>query len=448
MKFRETRIYRLLTSTKTAVIVLLVLVLFFLIGTVFPQGASVEEYEKAKGTFLFAARYLGVLHIFSTPLFFAAALFLGLNTFFCTLERFRGILRKRGNPSPAGGTILREAEGFTADEITEILHKEGLRLRKKEEREGEIRLHFRRGPSLVGLSVLFHGLIVLSIGAFFHTYLFSYENYLSLGPGETADVTVPAEKEPLFTIRLDDFRTVYVDNPEITFPRAPLLRIASIISPDEETRFTLPEGAVSVDDWISRVTVLRKGEEVAQADVLVGRPLSYGGVKLYQMGYDQKITLRVGKEKLSVEPGKPFSVGKEKFVVSAARHGEWRRLDGTKGKVKPHVTLYRVTGKGRYDREKVTRLFKGKPEKVGKNRFLFQDFSEKSVFSYRVDPAVSFLSVAAFLINLLIFLRLVTTEERVTVTVKDGEAPRASAHTRGVFARRKSLDLSGLFSRR
>ncbi len=449
-KIRETWIYRTLSSTKTAVYLLFALTVFYLIGTVFPQGVTVESYEKAGGTFLFAAKYLGVLHVFKTPLFLASAVLLGINTVICTVERLRGLLKSLRKDSTVPGKRIPLEPGTEPEKLVDALTAKGFRFRgAKGGKTEETVLFFSKGVNLSALSIAFHLLLALCIGAFFHTFLFSFENHFTLGQGEETEITLRNGEKAPFKVKLNEFKTVYVDDPEINFPNSPLLRIASILSgPSEETRFTLNEGAVSVTDWISDVSILENGEEIMRASVKVGKPLSYGGVRIYQMGYDQEVVMQVGKKKLTITPGKPFEVGGEKFVISAVKHGKWLRLDGGEGEVKPHVVVYKVTGKNRYDRKRMGRAFMGKWANIAKKRFKLLSFKEKSVFSYRKDPAVGFLYLAGFLVNALIFLRLVITEEKVRITLNRSTGGFATITLRGVFGRSQAADILDNFRKK
>ncbi|HXI10373.1 MAG TPA: hypothetical protein VNK06_06160, partial [Thermodesulfobacteriota bacterium] len=63
------RAYTLFASTTTAVVILGIMALFYVAGTVFPQGATLTEYENAGGGLDFLVTNFDLLGLFTTPVF-------------------------------------------------------------------------------------------------------------------------------------------------------------------------------------------------------------------------------------------------------------------------------------------------------------------------------------------------------------------------------------------
>ncbi len=426
---RKNVIYRHLASTKTAIYLLLVLSLFFLIGTIFPQGVGLEEYREAGGKFIFGARYLGFLNIFQSPLFLLAGLLLTLNTLVCTAERIIVLARRRSGEWHPGKEGRRSYAIPAGSDIPDLLlrlkaalKKRGYKLRREEVSESGGTLTFARGIDLTITSILFHAGIFLCLLLFYSTHYLSYENVLSLYPGETKEVELLGEKMAPFQLKLNEFSTLYEDNPKIAFPPKAHMKIAALISKaGEKAAFKLEPGAVAVSDWISDLSIQREGKEVLRKKVEVNVPLRHGGFTFYQMGYDQEVELKVGGETRTISPGKPFEGKQERLMISGVRHGTLNRIDGSSEKIKPFFSLYRLKeGGSRKDREKLGDLSLGERRRIAGIAVTFSRFREASVLSYRVDPSVGILYYLSFLVIILITARLYLRQSRVKVVAAPG----------------------------
>lgn len=428
---RKHFLYRNLASIKTTVYLLSIIFVLFLIGTIFPQGVDVTSYEDAGGKFVFAAKYLGFLHIFETPLFLLSGFLLALNTIVCTVERLITLAKKERSVPAFGRKGQRRyqtSDGVAIPKLEEeliiFLKKRGFRLRHREETSSGSSLAFNKGLHLPFMSILFHAGIFICILLFFSTHYFAYENYLTIYPGETKEVTLPGEKSAPFRLKLNRFSTIYEDNPIIDFPGKAHLKIAAIIEkPGERAAFKLEGGSIAVSDWVSDVSVLEGDRELANKEVEVNVPLRYGGFTFYQMGYDQEVELLVDGRKVIISPGKPFDGNNnEKLTISSVKHGKLYKLDGTTEKVEPYVTLLRFKeGGSRKSREKLGDLPMGKKRKIAGIPLQLVDFKEASVLSYRVDPSVNILYYLSFLVTALIAARLYLRRSRLHLEISPRE---------------------------
>src|SRR3990172_11887011 len=96
---RENKIYKRFASLKTSCIFLGILIGFYVIGTIFPQGAGLDDYIKSGGGFTSFVIFFDLLNIFNTPGFLIAAFLLFINLTICTFERFLILLSRRKTAS-------------------------------------------------------------------------------------------------------------------------------------------------------------------------------------------------------------------------------------------------------------------------------------------------------------------------------------------------------------
>ena len=438
---RKSFFYRKLSSTKTTIFLLFLLSLLYLIGTVFPQEVEVKEYVDAGGRFVFAAQHLGLLHIFRTPLFFLTGALLSLNALFCTLERVRSLLNKTSSRDVKNmdeeGETLTQSMG---KEMEETLKSRGYRLKNRKSHRGGLSLTFKKGFDLSLLSILYHGGIFIAILAFFHTHYYAFENTLTLFPGKSVEVSVQGGEKAPFSLKLNRFRTLYVDNPEFHFPEKGLQRISAILSPSGvKGSFSMGKKRVAVSDWLSDLSVMEKGREVLKKEIQVNDPLRYRGFTFYQMGYMQEITIESGGKVMTVESGRPFSLrkGGEKFILSSLRHGEVRTVEGKIRSLPPGLSLYRAgkTAEGRWKKEgKGLDIKRGERKLIGGRGVTFQSFREASILSYRIDPAASLLSTISYPIVLFILLCLTLSRKTIRVRIDGKGEAELSCVTKGAFS--------------
>mgnify|MGYP003536022005 FL=1 len=130
LKSPETRqevwkyIYAKLSSIRTSIYIIGLMALFFMIGTIFPQGESFEEYEKAGGKFIFFVDAFDLLEFFSSPLFLMLALIFCLNLIICVLERYKALFAKRVFPrsfNPTKSFLLTHDRNQSHEDVRKAL---------------------------------------------------------------------------------------------------------------------------------------------------------------------------------------------------------------------------------------------------------------------------------------------------------------------------------------
>jgi cytochrome c biogenesis protein ResB len=344
-------IWKLLTSLEVAVILVLILAAFQIVGALIPQDMGEEFYLKAwdEGTYQ-TLRDVGILNIFRGPFFIVPALLLGLNILCCSIDILRKFFPK----------------GITAR---------------------------------FAVSALYHLAMLAMFAGFFTTFLVAYGGELTIKPGEAVHVPfakgdtrwaklapklgleAPPNEESAYELRLAKFETTYVDR----------------------------GGTIFVKDWISELEVVEDGEVVKAKRIQVNDPLVYDGMKYYQAFFDQKIKFDVDGEAAELGIGEPLAVGEEMLMVSTVKSGTLLADDGPQP-LGPYVELkempvdkwHRVTK----DVRPGTRLDMGRPLEVKGHDVTFVSFEESSGLTYKRDPAVKYLWVTWIMFTALIAVRI------------------------------------------
>jgi len=349
------KIWKLLTSLEVAVILVLLLAAFQVVGALIPQDMDEEFYLKAweKGTYE-TVRDVGLLNIFRSPIFIVPALLLGLNLLCCSIDILRQFFPK----------------GITAR---------------------------------FTVSALYHLAMLGMFAGFFATFLFAYGGELTIKPGEAVRVPLnrgethwaklaprlgleaPRNDESSYELRLKNFETTYVER----------------------------EGRIFVKDWISELEVVEGGDVVKAKRIEVNDPLVYGGVKFYQAFFDQKIKFSVDGEEHEVAMGEPLPVGEEMLMVSTVKGGTLL-ADGGPQPLGPYVELKEMP-KDKWHRlakdvRPGTRLDLGAPTAVSGHDVTFVSYEESSGLTYKRDAAVKYLWILWIAFTVLIAVRVYLQE--------------------------------------
>ncbi|MCP4229328.1 MAG: cytochrome c biogenesis protein ResB, partial [bacterium] len=343
MKVFLKKFWAVLTSLELAVILIMILAVFQIFGSIVAQNMDYEYYEKAwsKETYEII-KGIGLLNVFSSPLFVIPAVLLGINLGACALDIVA-------------------------------------------------RFFYKKSTHRDFVSALYHLSLFAMFAGFFSTFLISYGDTVTLNPGEETTITrkwsdtnwkrfgtrfgwyVPPDTETDFKIRLESFDTYNVEM----------------------------GGELFVEDWISSLQVIEDGKVVEEKAIEVNDPLVYGGLKFYQIMYEQTIAFEVDGEAVEGMSYAPLMLGEESLQVRPIRHGILLEDDGTEGVVEPYLDLKPFHGEG-----KTFRLDKGVTKDVLGHSVKFVDFTEASVLSYKRDPAVKYLWVLWMVFTGLIAIRI------------------------------------------
>lgn len=338
--------WAVLTSLELAVVLILILAVFQIIGSIVPQNMEPEYYADAWGPGTYETlKTLGLLSIFRSPVFVVPALLLGINLASCAISIVARFFTKK------------------------VTHRDFV-------------------------SALYHLALFAMFAGFFTTFLVSYGGKITLAPGEETTVSfkwsetnwyrfapkfglkAPPDVESDFKIRLESFDTTNVEM----------------------------GGELFVKDWTSSIQVTENGEVVKEKDIEVNDPMVYGGLKFYQANYDQRITLDVDGEKVETTARAPLTLGDEDWQVRPVRHGTLLTDEGSEP-IEPYLELKPPDVEG----ENV-RVDRGKETDVSGHNVTFIDFTESSVLTYKRDPAVKYLWIFWMVFTGLIAVRVYIQE--------------------------------------
>jgi cytochrome c biogenesis protein len=254
------RIVKFLSSIKLAIVLLIILAGASILGTLIPQGRTVEEYAARYGSLSGALIKLQWTTLYRSVWFMGLLFFFALNIVVCTLTRLSAKLHRASRPK-----VESEFKALQALKIKDRIKKNGPLPGARTAVEARLKAaHYKtraaasgnrvsllarkRIAGIFGSDVVHVGLLVILSGGVI-SGLTSVRQNLEMREGQV--VSIPATD---FSLRLDKFSTIYY-----------------------------PDG--SVKTWISALTVLEGDHTVLTRNVEVNRPLNYKGFNFYQTSY-------------------------------------------------------------------------------------------------------------------------------------------------------------------
>jgi len=447
-------VYRVFSSLKTSVIILGGMCIFYLLGTIFPQGVGYEEYAQKGGRFLPLVKTLGLLDIFISPGFIFLSGLLAINLLVCIYDRFRVFLRRpKFLPYEAffKNQSLNSLGTQDIEKVINTLKKMGFREIISEK---DIYV-FQKGIPYWWLSWIYHIGMVIAIVGFILTAIFSFENEVVLHKGKEEKISlyspdtrwnkflsslgkeVPKEKKQKeYYLNLKDFKAEYYQSLKLDYPKEKLSRLAFGLGLRADSKPSKPTLMPKL--WLSKFELKTPEGKVLDAEVEVNKPFRAEGVTLYQMGYEQSLTLRVDGKQLIVNTMEPFEIKgiDGEFKTSSLKSGKVYKKDGTIDEIEPYFELFFTPKGGK--RESLGELKLNGSLSIKGKKIYFSGFDEASVLSYRVDPGVSLLEISIWLVFIGLFLRSMGRYYKVQIGIRDREVFFTIA-TRGLFADRQSL---------
>lgn len=465
---------RKLSSLTTSIYILGLMALFYTLGTIFPQDATLEEYIGAGGKYVWAVKAFGLLEIFSSPAFVLLSLALLLNLAVCTYDRYVSIFGKRAYPKDFDShkTIyLTQNAGEAHAEVRRVLREHlGFRLVSKDSDW----VVMEKGLPWRLLTVLYHaGLLVCVIG-FFITFFFAYEGEVTLYPGKPSTIK-PGEtgrlqgllsftpKETGWSLLLDEFSAQYYQRAKLDYPKERASRLAVGLG-WQAPAYELKEDSLFPKEWTSSLRVIKDNLTVHAKTIEVNDPLKYGGYTFYQMGYEQKVKIKVDSSPILFET----KTGEDLFIpglsnpvkFSELKTGTMQKIEGGIEKIVPFTKVSVLKGGGgadsgigsagggekkseakkEYDEAGTLRL--GSTIEVEGRRLTLSDVEEASLLSFRYDPGVPLLWLAGIFVLATLSLRCYSSfytlayniDETGGITFVD-----LNVSARGVFADRDKL---------
>ena len=266
-------VWQFFSSVRLAIFLLIILAVTSIIGTVIPQGETLQYYLDNYGPGMFKAiKLLKLDDTYHSWWYLTLLGLFSLNLVICTLNRLPFTLKLfRRDYIDVTADYLRRVtfrrewnlnHSHDSDLTQAIIKKfrdvTGARREKKLDDGGTVYMAESGKWSYWGLYGLHISILIIFAGAVYGS-LAGFKGRIMLLEGETTDYAVaaadPSEKIPLgFSIRCDRF---FVDFYDTGAPK----------------------------EFRSDLTIIDHGKEVVKKSILVNDPLTYKGVTFYQSSY-------------------------------------------------------------------------------------------------------------------------------------------------------------------
>ncbi|MGD0781801.1 MAG: cytochrome c biogenesis protein ResB [Candidatus Aminicenantales bacterium] len=255
-----TRMWKFLSSIKLAIVLLIILTMASILGTLIPQGRSLEEYTARYGALSGTLMKVQLTALYRSFWYLGLLFLFALNIVVCTLTRLSSKLNRASRPNvenePKALQALKikdriKKSGPLQDTRTGVearLEASGYKIRASSSGSRVSLLARKRIAGIFGSDVVHLGLLVVVAGGVISGFASNHQN-LEMREGQV--VSIPATD---FSLRLDKFSTL-----------------------------NYPDG--SVKTWISDVTVLEGDRTVLTRSVEVNHPLHYKRFNFYQASY-------------------------------------------------------------------------------------------------------------------------------------------------------------------
>jgi cytochrome c biogenesis protein len=350
-------------SIRLSVALLCAVLLFILLGTLFPQASPeiqadelaysdwTSAVEERYGLLGEAYRQLGLFNAYASPLLGLLLSLLLLNGVACTLNTIRPIWRtitakptpgrpdaffeRASNRATLSGAPVAEARKETASLLSR--HRYHL---LAEERDGVVYVSGRKNRFARLGTLISHGALVLvALGALWSSRSAWREAGVILGPGETYDVGHGHD----FQVRHEGFRIE--------------------MYPDGQPK-----------DYLSHLVVLERGAETMDKTIRVNDPLTYRGVSFYLSSWGPALRVRgwdsTGRP-LIMETSPAGETSSGEAVLTFASEGDERAVYLPTLEVSLQIALHSVGTGEEYDGAPIAFL---EAWQKGQDRPLFSDY--------------------------------------------------------------------------
>jgi len=248
------------SSVKLTIFLLIIIILATTLGTLIPQGGSLEAYAKKYGDWAPFLMKSGVTRLYQSPWYLTLLILFSLNIIACSLTRIKQKFMRAFKPQ-----ITNQEKKLKALKLNKIfespqplpqvkinllreLMSQGYKIREKSEKERVHLLARKRFLGRFGSDTVHLGILIVVMGGFISGSA-GYRENLALSPQETKPVP-----ETNFSLKLNQFETLYH-----------------------------PDG--NVKDWKSTLSIIKNNRKILTKTIEVNHPLSYQGFVFYQSGY-------------------------------------------------------------------------------------------------------------------------------------------------------------------
>ena len=286
--------WRLLTSMRTALILLLLLALAAVPGSLIPQDGvdslKADQWREAHTTLTPIYEKLGLFNVYSTPWFAAIYLLLMVSLVGCIIPRclaYARAMRAQPPATPAKLTRLPDSTTYVTDEEpTEVLaaarkQLRGYRIRNDEDGES---VSAEKGYLREAGNLIFHMSLIIVLVAFATGSLFGYKGGVIVLVGEEygfanelsqyddfkpGSLFAPEDLDD-FTFKIDDFKAEWLST---------------------------GAGAGTARGFNSKIRYTAGSSDEKTYDLRVNHPLTIGSTDVFLLahGYAPVITVRDGK---------------------------------------------------------------------------------------------------------------------------------------------------------
>ena len=445
------RLWRVLTSMRTALVLMLALAILSLIGTVVTQApAGLADEPQARAAWLAAVRprygvwtgpleALQLFAVFSSVWFRTLAVGLTMSILACSFSRLRALRRTDAHPHakmaaafyagvPHRADVLAAcAPGFASDALRRVLEGRGYRVATERDAD-DIHLYADRFRWAPVASVMGHvSVVVVLIGALTGSAWGFRDAEFAVAVGSVRQVGHGTG----LTVEARAFSDAYYENG-------------------------------SPSDFASELALYRDGALVASQTVRVNQPLRYGDVTLYQSFFGAAAAMRVddGSGRLVFDAAVPLlwssDDGRHRIGrVDLAEEGLTAFVVGLgSGEVDPGIRagqmrleVYRRDGSDAP--LAIVTLSQGRPATIAGLRFTFVREGRFTGLIVARDPGMPFVLGGALLLVGCLFLVFFVPNRRVWARIRQtaqGSEIRLTAGSRdhaasGPHVERLALDL-------
>ncbi|MFN3467317.1 MAG: cytochrome c biogenesis protein ResB, partial [Candidatus Brocadiales bacterium] len=266
----------------------------------------------------------------------------------------------------------------------------------------------------VWLSLSYHVSVILTVIGAVVTFLFAFESNLTIYPGEPVEVSTISKDirwnkytgagknlevhtpETKFKLGLEEFSIKYTQKPSIEgFPvkgfgprlKETMRQGGLVVSSKEDAFYAI--------EYASRIVVYDAGLPEKKVTVKVNEPLRYRGLTFYQSAYDYRFDLLADGTRVEPDAEGQYKLpGLEgKLSTQQVISGTLFLKDGSACTIRPFVKLAYTPGEGQ--RPEVFKIYEGWTGEIKGVKVRVENVRAGTVLSYRHDPGVSLLWIAA-----------------------------------------------------
>ncbi len=254
------KITSFLSSTKFTLIITIPIILLVIIGSFIPQDRQqfIDTYTRILNSsstaesIHFSLDNLGLLNVYSSPLFVFLLFLFAINLILCTLKLIP--FAKKGYTYNSNKLNNKLELDISPTDIIDSIKSDGFTINEQDDGTYTASKH---AIGRFGVIILHLGIIILLLGGFI-SHAFGYKAVMNIMEGDFDDVAVLKDGTlvPLgFELYLDEFRVLYYDN------------------------------STRAKSYISEVRVVKDGKGVAERVIDVNHPLTYNGISFYQTSF-------------------------------------------------------------------------------------------------------------------------------------------------------------------